>query len=786
MKKKIFLALALCFLMIVTFAIAVSAAEPDTTKETVTLADGTVCALYDTDGNGLIWYVTSNVDGVKTYSYVSVNSEYANIISTGGGANELNDIYVTIGETTYNKKTLAVLNLRDAKITGGKDGRKGNEASFPYNAFGDCKNLEYVYLHLNTGSVGHQAFNGCSGLKYVNFTELKNLVSIGQQTFNGCSKLFEGQVLDFRGTKLKETHTNSLRTLAATEVILPETFTTFGQETFRDCVNLKTITCYGTVTSLGLDYTFSGCTSLETITGMSNVFTSLTKFGSEMFYNCRSLKNVDGLISNGVLTIPSGVTSIAYKSFNGSGITSVTFPGRITYIDQRSFQYCPNLKEVYFEASNAGVELTVGDNVFGTDNSNYTNTVLEKVVFDPNCNIKAIGVYMFYRCTALKGVSMPNSVTEIKAQAFNSCSSLGPVYLSNGILANKISLSSLFIGCTNMYFVNDFFTDYTTVTKPTVYYFPNVISSIDSEVFKGCMNLNDVLVFGDNLTSVSNSFTFGRKNASSSLGVKSIVFLGAVTNFVYGGEGAYTNYYFPNPATTIASSNSGTCNVYVCKEEGTTHLYALAVNTAPTCTKDGVSGTKCFCETPNPEATVIKAQHDYGKELSYNAWAWTNNNYFANANYKHVCQDCGEEYIGAVVEDSYLFVKEGYSSFENKDKEENVVSYDVQFSIKVNQEAMDEYTNQTGKTVRYGTVAGVGNSLETPLSYAEGELTVGSSAVMSEMTGTDFVKLIIKIVKIPVTDKPVSVSCNAFAIVDNKLKYVSDGTVNETAEPKTV
>ena len=82
--------------------------------------------------------------------------------------------------------------------------------------------------------------------------------------------------------------------------------------------------------------------------------------------------------------------------------------------------------------------------------------------------------------------------------------------------------------------------------------------------------------------------------------------------------------------------------------------------------------------------------------------------------------------------------------------------------------------------------AGIDNCVENPLSYNEGELTVGSSAVMSEMTGTDYVKLIIKIVKIPVTDKPVSVSCNAFAIVDNKLKYVSDGTVNETAEPKTV
>ena len=158
---------------------------------------------------------------------------------------------------------------------------------------------------------------------------------------------------------------------------------------------------------------------------------------------------------------------------------------------------------------------------------------------------------------------------------------------------------------------------------------------------------------------------------------------------------------------------------------------------------------------------------------------------FANANYTHVCQVCNAQYVGAEIDGSYLFVKEGYSSFANKNGEETT-SYDVQFSIKVNQAAMTEYTNQTGKTVRYGTVAGVGNSLENPLSYAENELSVGASAVMSEMTGTDYVKLIIKIVKIPVSNDPITVSCNAFAIVDSKLKYVSDGTVNETAEPKLV
>ena len=140
-----------------------------------------------------------------------------------------------------------------------------------------------------------------------------------------------------------------------------------------------------------------------------------------------------------------------------------------------------------------------------------------------------------------------------------------------------------------------------------------------------------------------------------------------------------------------------------------------------------------------------------------------------------------EEYI----ENSYLFIKEGFATFANKDGE-TIKSYDFQYSIKVNTDAMDNYTEETGKVINYGTVAGVGDSLTNPLSYENGNLAFGESAVMSDMTGTDYVKLLIKVTNIPVLEEGVEITCNAYAIVDDKLRYVGETTVTENAQSSLI
>ena len=60
MRKRIFLMLSMVFVLACMLAFAVSAESVHEGKvdlsATVTLNDGTVCKLFDSEGNALIWY----------------------------------------------------------------------------------------------------------------------------------------------------------------------------------------------------------------------------------------------------------------------------------------------------------------------------------------------------------------------------------------------------------------------------------------------------------------------------------------------------------------------------------------------------------------------------------------------------------------------------------------------------------------------------------------------------------------------------------------------------------
>ena len=77
MKIKNLLIVAMVAALVCILALSVSAATtPDANKGTVTLSDGTVCPLYDTNGNALIWYVSSynTDDGYEKYDFIRADS----------------------------------------------------------------------------------------------------------------------------------------------------------------------------------------------------------------------------------------------------------------------------------------------------------------------------------------------------------------------------------------------------------------------------------------------------------------------------------------------------------------------------------------------------------------------------------------------------------------------------------------------------------------------------------------------------------------------------------------
>ncbi|MBD5180898.1 MAG: leucine-rich repeat domain-containing protein, partial [Bacteroidales bacterium] len=230
-----------------------------------------------------------------------------------------------------------------------------------------------------------------------------------------------------------------------TEVTIPESVETIGNNAFKGCENLKEVNIPETVTTIG-EGTFEGCKNLTEV------------------------------------NIPNGVTTIGENAFAGSGLTTVTIPETVETIGNGAFKGCENLTEV-----------TIPQTITTIGNGTFEGCVNLTDVTIPE-GVTTIGENAFAG-SGLTNVTIPETVETIGSGAFNG-DDLTEIVLTDGTQAITISQDAFGDNCTDVYIGRP--VEGTPFAGSSVEHVKigNTIESIPSGFFAGAENLLEVLLGG--------------------------------------------------------------------------------------------------------------------------------------------------------------------------------------------------------------------------------------------------------------------------------------------------
>ena len=453
------------------------------------------------------------------------------------------------------------------------------------------------------------------------------------------------------------------------------------------------------------------------------------------------------------------------KVYTVEDIVAFDIPQGITFVGLYAFKDNTHIKRVSFP-----------DSVTSLGNAIFQNaTGLEECIFEhgEDSDLKTFPGYMFAACPNLKAFSMPDSITETKEVAhFAGCTNLGAVYLSKNLqtLTSGVQNSATFNGCNNMYFVNEpFTTSDTAPDKPTVYYFPKKLGSLPNEcIFRYCNSLNDVLVFGEGVTSVPQDCTFQNNTKNT------VIFLGDMTN-VNSKYWGTTTVIFANKAdksTSDVATLVTSQKVIFCNADGNTeHFAEKTVDEEAKCEVNAGKVTYCFC------GARISKEEISGTALSHDYDYVNGNATLVAVIYKDLSMDgtktvtcgiCGVD--NNTIKADKVFNYLGYS----KDGKGGFC-----MGYLINQEALKDYESKNGSVV-YGFIASANNDTPLDASGNKEENVVQTVLTDSGYTAIDFI-----LTAENWEDEAVAsakITLNMYVIVNNAVQYITQNGYSTTAE----
>ncbi|MDR0857000.1 MAG: leucine-rich repeat domain-containing protein [Mycoplasmataceae bacterium] len=290
----------------------------------------------DVDGELKNYYKDEATNTVTYYVDFTSNYEAANLVipatvTDGGKTYSVRIGPMAFGNPTYQNNYLTgsltisdgVSYIGEAAFIGqaGLTGLLTIGSSVTFiggSAFMKCSNLTGdIEIPDSVTEIGESAFEDCEDFGGT-LTIGNSVTSIGDNAFKGCDSLIG-------------------------DIEIPNGVTEIHDSTFEDCGSFNgTLTIGNSVTSIG-ENAFKSCYGL---TGNLVIPNSVVSIGVQAFYNCINL----GSTEEKSLTIGSGVTSLGYQAFFGTGFVK-TAPtslqdGKICK-DERGVYYLKNGSTYY-------------------------------------------------------------------------------------------------------------------------------------------------------------------------------------------------------------------------------------------------------------------------------------------------------------------------------------------------------------------------------------------------------------------------------------------------------
>ncbi|MBQ8154471.1 MAG: leucine-rich repeat protein, partial [Prevotella sp.] len=363
-------------------------------------------------------------------------------------------------------------------------------------AFKDCEKLPNIVIKPAVLSIGSYAFNGCTSLTGVTFEECEEALSLGyNEAGAGSAYLGKGMFFDC-----------PLESVFIGRSLSYKTNMQYGYSPFANSATLQTATMGKGATTISANL-FYGNHKLKTVT----ISETVISIGSSAFLNC-------DIISD--LLLPNSLETIGDYAFSGCSLLSgLIFHPALKSIGNYAFRGCTNFTNFAFEESEEVLSLgngaSEGEKVglfkdcplvsvfigrdlsykyspfaniatltkarFGNPVTRIPNYVfqgvaaLEKVEFNENCKLDAVGKYAFAQCSGLPTPAFPSTVTAFEEGAFQDCTSFSDFAMPAGLTTVG---AYTFQNCTG-------FTKFTA---------PSTLTSIGNYAFAGCTGITSLVI----------------------------------------------------------------------------------------------------------------------------------------------------------------------------------------------------------------------------------------------------------------------------------------------------